>query len=107
MKNDPNWVGDEAIAMLNLERAVHGNEDHETLARRIFRETAPLAAQRIAHIAIHSTNETAALSAARYISDRVLGKIGEDQTGTIDPLEAFIQDISRQAEAHANSGEAE
>lgn len=99
--NDPNWVSDDALAALNLEKQVHGDEDNAALARRIFMEQAPLAAARIAHLAAHAASETVALRAAQYITDRVLGKIGDD-TDSVDPLAAFLNDMTNNAEQHAN-----
>jgi hypothetical protein len=99
--NDPNWVSDAALAALNLEKAVHPDEDNAGLARRIFLEQAPLAAARIAHLASHAASETVALRAATYITDRVLGKIGEDNEG-LDPLTQFLNDMTSNVEQHAN-----
>jgi len=99
--NDPNWVSEDALAALNMEKQVHSDEDNAALARRIFMEQAPLAASRIAHLAAHANSEQVALRAATYITDRVLGKIGEDTDG-VDPLAQFLADMTSNAEQHAN-----
>lgn len=100
--NDPDWIPESAYAALNLERSVNPDETHEAIARRIFKEHAPIAAARIAQLASHSTNEQVALKAAQYITDRVLGKVGDDQSSVTDPLQQFLDDMARNAENHAN-----
>jgi hypothetical protein len=100
--NDPNWMPEEVLASLNLEQRVHGDElSHSALSRKIFEENAPLAAARIAHLAAHANSEQVALRAATYITDRVLGKVGDDSE-TVDPLQKFLDDMSANAESHAN-----
>lgn len=103
--NDPTWVADDVYASLNMERQVRGEGgkelSHAQLSRKIFEENAPLAAARIAHLAAYSPSDSVALRAATYITDRVLGKIGEDSE-VADPLEAFLADMLKSAEQHAN-----
>lgn len=101
MYNDPNWVSDSVMQALNMEKQVHGDTSNAALARRIFEENAPIAAARIAHLASNAASEQVALRAAQYITDRVLGKVGEDQD-VRDPLEQFLADMAQNAEDHAN-----
>lgn len=100
--NDPHWVSDTAMEALNLERSVHPNETSEDMARRIFKEHLPIAAQRIVHIALNSPNEKVALDASKYVVERVMGKLGAPDTGAEDPLQAFLDDVSSKVEAYAN-----
>jgi hypothetical protein len=99
--NDPDWVSESVIAALNMEKQVHGDASNAALARRIFEENAPIAAARIAHLASNANSEQVALRAATYITDRVLGKVGDD-SDVKDPLEQFLADMATNAENHAN-----
>jgi hypothetical protein len=101
MYNDPNWVSDSVLQALNMEKQVHGDTSNAALARRIFEENAPIAAARIAHLASNAASEQVALRAATYITDRVLGKVGDD-SDVKDPLEQFLSDMAQNAENHAN-----
>jgi hypothetical protein len=102
--DDPDWLPDEAVEALNSERTIlHTSETNAQTARRIFQENAPGAAASIAHIALYGSNERLRLDAAKYISDRVLGRVGDDLgQGEDSPLDAMIRSMQTAAEVHAN-----
>jgi hypothetical protein len=76
--HDDDWVSDDDIEALGLEKAVHGDESMTALAERMLVEAAPMAARTIVHLATNpGTNDRVRLTAAQYIMDRTCGKIGE------------------------------
>jgi hypothetical protein len=56
--------------------------DNEKLCIQIFRDNAPLAAEIIGELAVHGEKESTRLNASKYIVDRVLGRIAENQGNT-------------------------
>jgi hypothetical protein len=98
------WIPERALEALRMERTVTpiNDESNEDLSRRIFRDNAPAAATSIVHIAIHGQNERTRLAAAQYVSDRVLGKPGDDSFGADNPIKEFIADVVKKAEDFAN-----
>lgn len=102
--DDPSWLPDSAIDALNQERTLM-SETPEQQARRLLKENTPSAVVAIIHIAMHGSNERLRLDAAKYITDRVLGRPGEDvNLGVDSPLEAALRRMQEAAEAHANKG---
>ena len=105
--DDPNWVPDEILASMKMERSKGPTgeiESDEAISRRIFKENAPLAASAIARLAIHGASERTRLDASKYIVERVLGPVGND-VGAADPIRDFMEDVIQKAEAFANKGE--
>jgi hypothetical protein len=56
------------------------------------------------HLATHGTNENTRLNAGKYVVDRVLGRIGDEVTGSASPLEKLLGDFHKELEQHANEG---
>ena len=99
---DPDWLPDSAVEALNQERTFT-QETPPEMSRRIFRENAPNAAASIVHIALYGSNERLRLDAAKYITDRVLGRVGDDVGRDDDsPLDVMIKNMQLAAESHAN-----
>lgn len=109
-EDDPTALTDEQIEALRTERTtIYASDDgteesHEAQARRIFRENAGVAATTLVNLAIHGVSERTRLDAAKYVTERVLGKIG-DENGADDPLRSFMEDLAKKAESFANKGE--
>jgi hypothetical protein len=101
---DPNWepTPAEKAALLNAEMDLDDGDTAVT-ARRLFKENAPTAALSIIRMATHGSTERIKLDASKYILERVLGKIGEDGEEIISPIEAVLNNLTRDAEKHANS----
>lgn len=92
------WVPEDAIEALSMERAASPSESLENLTARLFRENAPAAAMSIVHTALHGANERTRLDASKYVVERLLGKVGESNpVGAVNPLEAFLNGIEDMA----------
>jgi hypothetical protein len=103
--NEPDgqeWLPDQQLEALTAERTVLSEEDEEATARRIFRQSAPLIAQGIVHTAIHSPNERVRLDAQKYVTERVLGRVGDDAYAE-NPVETLLKGLFDEAEEHANA----
>src|SRR3954464_8872711 len=102
---EDDWVSQDAIDALGLERSVHLGETQVQLAERLLIESAPMAAQTIIHLATNpGTNDRVRLSAATYIMDRTAGKIG-DNRGTDDGKavwDGVFDAVTKDAEEYAN-----
>jgi hypothetical protein len=103
MATDPStpqdeWVTDEMLGRLVEPKAV---ETYEHGAMSIFRQNAVEAAKAICKLATHSTNDRIRLDAAKYVSDRVLGRISEarptDAAGA--PWESVYEAVVREPTA--------
>lgn len=86
------WVPDDAVAALAMERTFH-NETPAVMARRLFQENAANAAAAICHIAVHGTNERIRLDAAKYVVERVLGRVGDD-IFEVNPVDELISSVT-------------
>jgi hypothetical protein len=98
------WISDEALAAVKMNKQLHPEESEIEMTRRVFRENSPMAAQAIAHMAIHSSNERVRLDSAKYVVERVLGKPGEENPHGRTPLEALMDGIVTEVEQYANKG---
>jgi hypothetical protein len=76
-----------------------GNETEA--AKRIFKESAVLAAQAICHIAVYDDNSRVRLDAAKYVVERNLGKLGDPTGGneSEDIFDVLLKDIVKEARA--------
>jgi len=74
-------------------------------AEHVFRQKAKAAAEEIAKIALYSDSDKTRLDAAKYITDRVLGKIKErEQTSTDkEPWEGIFGAVTREPTAEERS----
>lgn len=79
MPRVPDWMPEEELAILASQPKAATPASNEQLAMQIFRDSAPLAAEVISMIMINGEKEATRLAAAKYISDRVLGKISDSQ----------------------------
>jgi hypothetical protein len=98
------WDPDQAIENLKMERSVRPSESEEEVTKRIFKENAPIVAQSLVQVAMHSPSESMRVQAGKYVIDRVLGKIGDDNKGDDDPIRTFIESMMTEVETHANQG---
>lgn len=98
------WVPDSALNSLNMERTVNPSETPEQMAQRIFLENLPLAAQSIAHLALHSTSERTRLQASQYIVERNLGRVGESRPNEkgANVWDDVFDSVTVEAENYAN-----
>lgn len=71
------WVPDEAVRNLTMEKALHGNETHTQLAKRLLEEALPLATMSVTHMALNSRKEEVRLAAAKYVMEHALGSPGK------------------------------
>ncbi|SRR6266705_3188090 len=93
---------DEELAAMMGERTIPSKSTREAdiaLAEKIFRENAPIAAEVVVAIMLNSDNERTKLAAARYVTDRVLGRIGDARPTTEDNPYDFISGILREPTA--------
>lgn len=92
------WNPDDKLTSLAEE--IHLSDGSETeAAKRIFKESAVLAAHAICHIAVYDENSRIRLDAAKYVVERNLGKLG-DPTGGNDSDDLFdnlLKDVVREA----------
>ena len=96
------WLADDALEALNIERSVRPDETHEQLSRRLLKENVPMATMSVINLALHGTNERLRLDAAKYVMDRVLGKPGEDVFDKDrSPLEELIDEVTTYVHSHA------
>lgn len=80
-------------------------ESYVDQTRRHFEQAAPAAAMSIINIALYGSNERTKLTAAQYITDRMLGRIGEEKINAQDDLlKNFLADVVSTAEQIANGG---
>jgi hypothetical protein len=91
---------DDEVAALQMESAVNPDETDEARMRRLLRENGPKAIVKLVTLMQKSTNERVQVDIAKYITDRVLGKIGTDMAELDGPLAKLFRD----AEEAANAG---
>lgn len=102
-RDDRSYVTDDMLAALNTERSVHPEESEEELSRRLMRENLPAVTMGMVHTALHSTNERVRLDASKYITERVLGKVGEDAFAGTAPVEDLISEVTEYVKEQASS----
>jgi hypothetical protein len=100
--DDSEWLPDEAIRSLQMERSVEPSETEEQLARRMLREATPVAAASIIHLAVHGGTERTRLDASKYVLERTMGRIGETFEGDEDPWTKLFKDIMRNSPPDAS-----
>lgn len=98
-RRSADWIPEEALEGLAMEQSVRPEETAEVITRRLLRENAAVAALSVVHLSKHASTERLRLDASKYVLDRVLGRIGDDNASEIDPLEAFLAGV----EEYANS----
>jgi hypothetical protein len=98
--DEEKWVPDDALSSLAMEEEVHGEESHETRAKRLLTENVDVAATSIIWIAKNDSNSRMRFEAGKYIMERVLGRAGDSPaTGTLDDLFDKLDQLNAQAAA--------
>jgi hypothetical protein len=88
------WDVEDALRSLEIEKQVHQDESCEDIAKRIFDENTVPAALALVYLAQHSPNEKIRLDSAKYVLERVLGKVGDDiKSDANNPLERLLAEI--------------
>jgi hypothetical protein len=78
----PDWIPEDELKLLQSQpKASPSLQDNEKLAMQIFRDNLPLAAEVIGDLMVNGEKESTRLNAAKYITERVLGRVGENATG--------------------------
>jgi len=90
------WNPDDALKSLTAEETIM-EHTKESLAKSIFDQNAPIAAQAIAHLAQFSENEQVRFKAATYVVERCMGRLQDAPPLHDDPLEAFLQELTKEA----------
>lgn len=104
-ENGKPWIADEALEAMIMEREYHPKEDNAQTSRRIVNENAPVVVQSLIHLAIHSSSERIRLDAGKYLTDRVLGKVGEESSPSEDsPIVEFLKDVRYDIESLSKNG---
>lgn len=98
------WVPDDALKNLEMESALHGKESPEELAHRLLKENAAMAVLSLVHASQHGRTERIRVDASKYIVDRTLGKIGDENTGN-DTLADLLGDVVKTAEQFTKANE--
>ena len=99
--NSPSlWDSDQAFDDLKQDRTVYPDETPEQMVRRMMEENAPMAAQRIFHIAMNSHNDNTSLSASKFIVEMVTNP---DNGPTKAIWEKLVGDMVSEAEVTANA----
>lgn len=100
MPDLPEWNVEDALRSLEIERTVHGDLTSEQIAKNIFDENLVPAALAIVHLAQHSPNEKMRMDAAKYVLERIMGRIGDPPRESAEnPLEKLLADIVDNKEA--------
>jgi hypothetical protein len=77
------------------EVAKGGNPD-EMHAKDILRQSLPMVASSVVHLAVHSTSERTRLDAAKIVFDRTFGPVNQtNSTSVEDPLDEMLKQLSK------------
>jgi len=76
-EEDDGFPPQEDTDALIMERTIHGDEAYDAMAYRLFEENVYTAALSIIQMAVHGSTERIKFEAAKYVVDRVLGRIGD------------------------------
>jgi hypothetical protein len=101
---DDEWVPDEMLARLNMQRVVEAELTDEELARKILMQAAPGAAQSVAWLSSYAGNENVRLSAAKYIIDGVIGGGFKVTGGADDLLIALVNKLADNDAERSDAG---
>lgn len=93
-RNSQEWIPDDALRLLNMERVVAPERTNEELAREILMTAAPMAAQSVAWLSVHAGAEAIRLKASQYIIDGVVGGGFKATGGVDDALMALVSQLS-------------
>jgi len=103
LKAQSAWVTDDDLAMLEMERHTGARsagtyESPLDQAKRMMRESAPMAAASLIKLAKNSENDSVRMRASVEILNRAEGGVGVDGK---EPWAQFYEDAHREIEAHA------
>jgi hypothetical protein len=101
--SDPYEPTQAELDAMVLDAKLYPDETEEQTARRIFREGLPNAAKAIVDIAENSTSDRTRLTAAQYIVERNLGKVGDDAAHA--PDNALAKLVNEFAEGLKKTGQ--
>ena len=101
MQENPDITDEELAMMVTGARTVPpAGEKYEIAeAERLFRENLPVAAAVICELAVHAEKETTRLNAAKYVVERVLGRVGDPRVSTEDNPYDFLSNLLREPTA--------
>lgn len=94
------WKPESVKGFILAERTLNPEETSEELARRLINENVTTAVLGIVHIATHGSNERVRLDAQKYITERALGRVGDDAF-VENPMNKFIKSITEYVDANA------
>ena len=102
---DDGWVPDAALEALIMEKELHPGETNSGTSKRLLEENAPVVAQSMIRLAIHSKSERIRFDAGRYVLDRVLGPVANPNTAHEEsPITKLINEITEFANTAGNNG---
>ena len=100
--NGKDWIPDEALEAMIMERTFHPDEGNKKTSRRLIEENGPIVTQAMIYLAIHSQSERIRLDAGKYLIDRDLGRVSEETMAEEDsPVTDLISSVLRDIE-HIN-----
>lgn len=101
------WDPDAALESLKMEDDIHTTETNAVTAKRLLEENVPGAVLAIVHLSQNSHNERIRLDAAKYVTDRVLGKISDvNAAGVEDPFASIAEWLTSSEQTPAAAGSA-
>lgn len=92
-EGEDTWVSDEDIEALNMEQDALGLNETQ-LAEKILLESLPAVTHSVIKLARSAQSENVRLSAARYVIDRNLGKIGDALPEGEDPVGDLLKGVT-------------
>lgn len=104
-EGEDGWLPDDVGAALLMEKQLNPDETEEQSVKRLFREASPHAAMSIIRLAQTSTNERTRLDASKYVVERVIGKIGEDEGGVSSPIDDLMGDVISHLQAQSQTAQ--
>jgi hypothetical protein len=93
LNDDDTFVTEEEIEILMAEKQMLGGSTVD-MGRRHFEENLPQAVLAIVKVARHSENDKLRFEAAKYIVERVLGKIQDTGTHEKQAWEQLLEDTT-------------
>lgn len=88
------WIPDEALQGIEMDRTIHADETNIDAAKRILDESLPGAVASVTHLALNSQNEKIRLDASKYIIERNMGTLNNPvSTGKGDPWTELLNNV--------------
>lgn len=99
------WIPDAAILALASEReTLYPSETDIKASTRIFRESAPIVAKGLVHMALNAKNENTRLRASQLILERAMGRIMDAEVEAADtPMNQLFDDMDKFMQETANT----